>query len=127
MSVVDLRVASDKSNPSGIDLGCIGFADAFSYPHSSQARRGSLGSLDRLRLVHLIGTTIIARPHLGFSAAQREIHQHQAAAILALRTDSHSEKDSWTSKKFYMSQESSAGPGVSSRGSRLSIRPGSPS
>ena len=33
--------------------------------------------------------------------------------------DSHSEKDSWTSKIFYMSMVISAGPVISSRGSKL--------
>ena len=49
-----------------------------------------------------------------------------AQRIRPFRKDSHSDKDSWTSKKFYMSLESSVGPVVSSCGSRLSTRPSGP-
>ena len=65
------------------------------------------------------GTTITVRPHLGFSAVWMEIHQHKAAELLALAERLSLRKDSWTSKKFDMSLESSAGPVVSSHRSRL--------
>ena len=81
-------------------------------------RKGKYG-----QCIDWTGTTITVRPHLVFKAVWLEISTStKPQNFWPSRKDSHSETDSWTSKNFYMSPESSAGPAVSSRGSPLSTR-----